>query len=107
MKVMLLFPPHWFPAMPHLALPTLTAYLRAHGLEVLQRDLNAEVFARVLTRGYLLQAVERLRDDYGPHASRRPARAALPPRERVQWALAEGPRLAAEVEGAVGPGLSP
>lgn len=102
MKVMLLFPPHWFPAMPHLALPTLTAYLRAHGVEVVQRDLNAEVFARVLSRGYLLQAVERLRDDYGPHAGRRPARPALPPRERVQWALAEGPRLAAEVEDAVG-----
>ncbi len=44
MKVMLLFPPNWTPSMPHLALPTLTAYLRMRGVEVIQRDLNAEVF---------------------------------------------------------------
>ncbi len=43
-KVMLLFPPNWTPTMPHLALPTLTAYLRQEGVAVLQRDLNVEVF---------------------------------------------------------------
>jgi len=101
-KVMLLFPPHWFPAMPHLALPTLAAYLRAHGAQVLQRDLNAETFECILTPGYLAQALERLRDDYGPQGSRRPPRRALPPREQLLWALAEGPRLVAEVEAAVG-----
>ena len=26
--------------MPHLALPTLTAYLRGHGVDVIQRDLT-------------------------------------------------------------------
>ena len=41
---MLCFPPNWNPAMPHLALPTLTAFLRAHGVDVIQRDLNIEVF---------------------------------------------------------------
>ena len=41
MKVLLVFP-------PHLALPALTAYLRTNGVEVIQRDLNAEVFDRSL-----------------------------------------------------------
>ena len=41
MKIVLLFPPNWTPSMPHLALPTLTAFLREEGIEVIQRDLNA------------------------------------------------------------------
>ena len=53
MKVMLLFPPNWTPTMPHLALPTLTAYLRERGVEVLQRDLNLEVFDEILTQEYM------------------------------------------------------
>ena len=40
---MLCFPPNWNPAMPHLALPTLTAFLRAHGVEVIQRDQGAQL----------------------------------------------------------------
>jgi len=43
MKVMLLFPPNWNPAMPHLALPTLTAFLRAHGI-------NSHQIARAVCR---------------------------------------------------------
>jgi len=46
--------------MPHLALPTLTAFLRAHGVEVAQRDLSVESFDAVLTRAYLEQAIDRL-----------------------------------------------
>ena len=95
MKVMLLFPPHWTPAMPHLALPTLTAYLRANGVEVMQRDLNLEVFDQVLNRAYLEGAVDHLRRDDGSGATPRPAQ-----REAVQWALAHGPQLAAQVEAA-------
>jgi len=53
MKVVLIFPPHWTPTMPHLALPALTSYLRSHGVEVVQRDLNLETFDQVLTRTYL------------------------------------------------------
>jgi len=74
MKVMLLFPPNWNPAMPHLALPTLTAFLRGHGVEVIQRDLNIEVFDEVLTRHHLERALAQLRRDYGPRRS--PARPA-------------------------------
>lgn len=98
MKVMLFFPPNWTPTMPHLALPTLTAFLRQAGVEVVQRDLNAEVFAHVLTRAYLRGSLEKLRRRAAaPRALQTPSA----PAERVQWALQEGPRLIAEVEGAV------
>ncbi len=85
--------------MPHLALPALSSFLRPRGVEVIQRDLNIEVFQRVLTREYLEQAIARVRE-----ISRRPAG---PPRDTVRWALAEGPRLAAQVEQAVGVIRSP
>jgi hypothetical protein len=101
MKAMLLFPPNWTPTMPHLALPTLTAYLRFHGVEVIQRDLNVEVFDAILTREHIEQAVDRLRDDYGLRAERRPRRPRLPPREIVQWALAHGPELAGQIDQAM------
>jgi radical SAM superfamily enzyme YgiQ (UPF0313 family) len=98
MKIMLLFPPNWTPSMPHLSLPTLTAYLRAHGADVIQRDMNAEVFDEILTRDYMRQALARLRDEFGPHATKTLARRARPPQQKVLWALREGPRLAREVE---------
>ncbi len=98
MKVMLLFPPNWNPAMPHLALPTITAFMRAHGVEVIQRDLNIEVFDEVLTRRHLEGALAQLRRDYGPRGDRRPSRPAVAPHEQVAWALSCGPRIAAQVE---------
>jgi hypothetical protein len=95
---MLFFPPNWTPAMPHLALPTLTAYLRQHGVEVIQRDLNAEVFSHILTRDYLAASVARLRDLV---ASQRTGYRVPQPADRLHWALREGPRLAGEVGQAV------
>ncbi|MCX6032741.1 MAG: radical SAM protein [Chloroflexi bacterium] len=95
MKVMLIFPPQWTPAMPHLALPVLTAALRAHGVEVIQRDLNLETYDAILTRAYLEQSIDRLNARY-PRGHRR----GRPVPERVQWAWAEGPKLAAQVEAA-------
>lgn len=95
-KVMLLFPPNWTPTMPHLALPTLTAYLRQHGVTVIPRDLNAEVFEHVLTAGYMAEAVEEVRRRFGPGSS--PAEAMAPPMELVQFALRRGPWLARQVE---------
>ena len=100
MKVMLLFPPNWTPSMPHLSLPSLTAYLRMHGVEVIQRDLNAEVFDEILTRDYMRTTVQRLRSDYGADASRKPPKKIHPRREQVLWAINDGPRLADEVESA-------
>lgn len=98
MKVMLLFPPHWTPAMPHLALPTLSAYLRNHGVDVSQRDLNQEVFDEILTQEYLEQSIVRLRHEYGAKAKRRPARPVIPQPELVRWALAQGRELASQVK---------
>ncbi len=98
MKVMLLFPPNWTPSMPHLALPTLTAYLRSRGVDVIQRDLNLEVFDEILTRKYMKGAIAQLKQDYGLNASKKPSRRAYPSRQQVQWALHEGPQLAEEVQ---------
>src|SRR5579883_876159 len=92
MKVMLFFPPNWTPSMPHLALPTLTAYLRAAGIEVIQRDLNAEVFDHILTHDHLVETLDRL-------AGPRP-RVGGPPAAELAWARDAGPRLAETVEAA-------
>ncbi len=92
MKILLLFPPHWVPAMPHLALPTLTAYLRAHGVEVIQRDLNVEFFDALLTRAAMNDSVARLRE--------RLSSVSGSAAQTLRAALADGPRLAAQVEGA-------
>ena len=101
MKIVLLFPPNWTPSMPHLALPTLTAFLRKEGIEVIQRDLNASSFDEILTREFMLESVARLREDYGADASRYPTnRRGLPQRDHVRWALKEGTRLARDVEDA-------
>jgi anaerobic magnesium-protoporphyrin IX monomethyl ester cyclase len=102
MKVMLLFPPNWTPTMPHLSLPSLTAFLRLHGVEVIQRDLNVEVFDRILTRDYMQQAVQQVRQVFGPGPTgtghRRNEQRAVPPKELLEWALQAGPRLATQVE---------
>lgn len=88
--------------MPHLALPTLTAYLRSHGVEVIQRDLNLEVFDEILTRDYLKNTLERLRTSAaGAHQHRSPLpnpKAKAPNPELLQRALRNGPQLAAQVE---------
>lgn len=98
MTVLLLFPPNWTPSMPHLALPTLTAYLRAHGVETIQRDLNIEVFDTVLTRRHIEDALGRLRALYGSRGEKRPNRPVVAPREVVAEALRIGPQVAAQVE---------
>src|SRR5581483_7377975 len=92
MKVMLFFPPNWTPSMPHLALPSLTAYLRHAGVEVIQRDLNAEVFDRILTRDFARRSIDRLR-------SLRP-RPKGPPPEMVSWAFEHGPAIVDAVDDA-------
>lgn len=99
MKVMLLFPPNWTPSMPHLALPSLTAYLRPRGIEVIQRDLNAETFDRILTCDYLLQSLDRLRTRRPDRARRRDGLLSRgPSRYSWAWGMANGPALANRVE---------
>lgn len=43
-KVMLIFPPDWYPSKPYLSLPTLTAFLRKAGHCVVQIDVNLEMY---------------------------------------------------------------
>ncbi|MEE2986582.1 MAG: radical SAM protein [Nitrospinota bacterium] len=52
-KVMLLFPPEWVPTAPYLALPSLTAVLRQNGIEVVQKDINVEMYDHFFTRKFL------------------------------------------------------
>jgi anaerobic magnesium-protoporphyrin IX monomethyl ester cyclase len=102
MKIFLLFPPQWTSAMPHLALPTLTAFLRGEGIEVVQRDLNAEVYDQFLTRRFLEGALDRLRQVYSPDGNLKVSRRFAADPQMVRWALSEGPALAREVESAKG-----
>ena len=44
MKVMLIYPPDWFPSEPYLSLPSLTAVLRQAGHTVIQKDINLEMY---------------------------------------------------------------
>ena len=77
--------------MPHLALPVLTSFLRSQGVDVIQRDLNVETYDAVLSRAYLEQSIDRLRANYPRKRNRN-----VP--KRIQWALAEGSALAAQIE---------
>jgi anaerobic magnesium-protoporphyrin IX monomethyl ester cyclase len=91
MKVFLVLPPHWTPAMPHLALPVLTAYLRSRGVQVIQRDLNLETYDAVLSRAYLEQVVELLYAQFN-----RMWRRGLP--AKIQRTLEQRAGIAAQVE---------
>ncbi|MEL7563230.1 radical SAM protein [Dehalogenimonas sp. 4OHTPN] len=53
MKVLLLFPPHFTPFRPYLAGPSLCAYLKEKGIEVIQKDFNVEAYHLMLSEKYL------------------------------------------------------
>ncbi len=91
MNVFLIFPPQWIPAMPHLALPVLSGYLRSHGVQVIQRDLNLETYDYILSRAHLEQVIERLRTGFNKVYPR-----GLP--ENFRQALEQKKGLAAQVE---------
>ncbi len=60
-KVLLLFPPEWVPTAPYLALPSLTAVLRQHGHEVVQKDVNIEMYDRFFSDDFLVWVQTRMR----------------------------------------------
>ena len=83
--------------MPHLATPTLTAFLRSSGVDVTQRDLNLEVIDHILSRDYMTEALSRIRQ---PSRSRGRSRTPPPSPDLVKWAQNIGPRLVAGVKAA-------
>jgi hypothetical protein len=93
-KALLLFPPQCDPRGPYLGIPSLTAFLRKGGVEVVQRDLNVEAYDLLLTREGMEESLERIawrreKGDSSPDAFRR-------------WEEAEkiGPYLLENVEAA-------
>jgi len=59
MKTLLIFPAQWYPTQPYLSTPYLTAYLRAKGWDVEQRDFNIASYEHFLSEP-LLQNAEKL-----------------------------------------------
>lgn len=51
MKIALIYPPTCDPTAPYLAVPMLTGFLRAHGVEVLPIDANIEAYDTLLEPG--------------------------------------------------------
>ena len=60
LNIALIYPPTADPTAPYLALPTLTAYLRAHGVDALPIDANIEAHDRLLRRASLDMMAARL-----------------------------------------------
>ncbi len=60
MKTLLIFPAQWYPTQPYLSTPYLTAYLRAKGWEVDQRDFNIESYDRFLSPQILRNSVAKM-----------------------------------------------
>ncbi|MDH5640445.1 MAG: radical SAM protein, partial [Nitrospira sp.] len=60
MKVMLIFPPDWFPSEPYLSLPSLTAVLRQAGHTVIQKDINLEMWDWYFSENFLKRVLRRV-----------------------------------------------
>ncbi|MEW6543376.1 MAG: radical SAM protein [Nitrospirota bacterium] len=60
MKVMLIFPPDWYPSEPYLSLPTLTSVLRAAGHQVVQKDVNLEMYDWFFSGDFLRRVLKRV-----------------------------------------------
>ena len=60
MKVLLVFPPDWFPSEPYLSLPTLTAFLRSAGHEVVQKDVNLEMYDWFFSGDFLHRVLKKV-----------------------------------------------
>src|SRR5438094_5526829 len=60
MKVMLIFPPDWYPSEPYLSLPTLTAVLRSAGHQVVQKDINLEMYDWFFSADFLRRVLKKV-----------------------------------------------
>jgi radical SAM superfamily enzyme YgiQ (UPF0313 family) len=59
-KVMLIFPPDWYPSEPYLSLPTLTSVLRTAGHQVIQKDVNLEMYDWFFSGDFLRRVLRRV-----------------------------------------------
>ncbi|MEO7860750.1 MAG: cobalamin-dependent protein, partial [Nitrospirales bacterium] len=60
MKVLLIYPPDWFPSEPYLSLPCLTAVLRQAGHTVIQKDINLEMYDWYFSEDFLKRVLRRV-----------------------------------------------
>ncbi|MCF6159609.1 MAG: radical SAM protein [wastewater metagenome] len=60
MKILLLFPPDWLPSEPYLSLPSLTSVLRRAGHEVIQKDINVEMYEMMFSNSFLRHVQKRI-----------------------------------------------
>jgi radical SAM family protein len=60
MKVMLIFPPDWFPSEPYLSLPSLTSVLRNAGHTVIQKDVNLEMWDWYFSEDFLKKVLRKV-----------------------------------------------
>jgi len=59
-KVMVVFPPDWYPSEPYLSLPTLTSVLRAAGHQVVQKDVNLEMYDWFFSGDFLRRVLKKV-----------------------------------------------
>ncbi|KYF63963.1 radical SAM protein [Sorangium cellulosum] len=98
MRIALVYPPTCDPTAPYLAVPMLTGFLRANGVEVLPVDANVEAFDALLTPESMAGLRDRLEARLG-ELDRRPA---LPHADQLEYlALARARGDAHAVPGAV------
>lgn len=60
MKVLLIYPPDWYPSEPYLSLPCLTAVLRQAGHTVIQKDINLEMYDWYFSEDFLKRVLRRV-----------------------------------------------
>ena len=60
MNNLLLFPPDWLPSEPYLSLPSLASVLRPAGHEVMQMDVNVEMYDLFFSRRFLEHVAQRI-----------------------------------------------
>ena len=81
MKIALVYPPTCDPTAPYLAVPMLTGFLRANGVEVLPIDANVEAYDALLRRAPL----EALRERLERRVARLEERASLDHGEQLEY----------------------
>ncbi|MGC4098306.1 MAG: radical SAM protein [Nitrospira sp.] len=60
MKVLLIFPPDWYPSEPYLSLPSLTSVLRQAGHTVVQKDINCEMWDWYFSEEFLKKVLRKV-----------------------------------------------